>query len=252
MDLSNKHLVPGVIGQLLGRGVQVLRLSRTSVTAPLLKNRYGGYSYPASRPSRLKFLDLSMAVIDSESLQKLLGTCHLLIKLALETCEVNERILMNISQNKKLDTLHMGSCWGITKRGMDAILTQCNKLREVNIGWLDADEDTMNLISEKIPTTVEKLNISGYRQTLTNEHVGRILDRCTNLRELDISDSSQVSSEVCIFISISTVFINNGCVHSGYTNVDRKSWINFRTFVNVSLLRDQRNLVLGPVRLGEV
>jgi hypothetical protein len=62
VDLGNKSLAPGVIGQVLARGASVIRLTKSTVQTPAMMNHFG-FKYPLWHPNKLKYVDLSMASI---------------------------------------------------------------------------------------------------------------------------------------------------------------------------------------------
>ena len=76
------------------------------------------------------------------------------------------------------------------------ILTGCRQLTELNLGWTHLGAETLTANCGLFSPTLKRLNLSGNRETLRDSHVETILTNCPNLRELDISDSSKISSTI--------------------------------------------------------
>ena len=74
------------------------------------------------------------------------------------------------------------------------ILTGCRQLTELNLGWTHLSGETLSANCKLLSPTLKRLNLSGNRETLQDCHLETILNNCPNLRELDISDSSKISS----------------------------------------------------------
>ena len=76
------------------------------------------------------------------------------------------------------------------------ILTGCRQLTELNLGWTQLSGETLTANCGLLSPSLKRLNLSGNRETLLDSHVETILQNCPNLRELDISDSSKISSAI--------------------------------------------------------
>lgn len=73
--------------------------------------------------TKLQFLDLSMAVISTDSLAQLFSKCRQLRKLSLEHVPVNDAVCKAIAQNRKLEVLNLAMSSGITPYGVKKLLT---------------------------------------------------------------------------------------------------------------------------------
>jgi len=134
-------------------------------------------------------------------LEQLLSHCSLLRNLSLEMCSVSDITCAAIGENTNLSVLHLGMVTGITTSGLTSILRGCTQLTELNLGWTNLSGDTLTAACPLMGPTLRRLNISGNRETLLDSHVEEILHNCPNLRELDISDSSKVSSAlICTLV----------------------------------------------------
>lgn len=60
-------------------------------------------------------------------LELLLKTCHILQKLSLENCALNDKVCKEIAKNDKLTVLNMSQCVGLNESSAKEILTKCEK-----------------------------------------------------------------------------------------------------------------------------
>jgi len=194
LDLGLSSVPPGVAGQVIDRGCSVLRLARSTLEQPV-------FSQQGINKARLQYLDLSSATVMVTCLEQLLSHCSLLRNLSLEMCSVSDITCAAIGENTNLSVLHLGMVTGITTSGLTSILRGCTQLTELNLGWTNLSGDTLTAACPLMGPTLRRLNISGNRETLLDSHVEEILHNCPNLRELDISDSSKVSSAlICTLV----------------------------------------------------
>ncbi|XP_018567474.1 S-phase kinase-associated protein 2 [Anoplophora glabripennis] len=193
MDVSNKHLEPGELGKILSKQVIILRLARTEIcNPPILPNMNA--AHPDFK-SRLLYLDLSMAYISPESLAMLFGKCRRLKKLSLENVPVNDDVLIALSGNKDIEVINFAMSTGIQEDGLKYLLTNCRKIRELNIAWNYLNSCSIHYICENLPSTMDRLNFSGCRKLLTDKNVADLVSCCPRLRELDLSDCTSLTGE---------------------------------------------------------
>ncbi|XP_055927869.1 S-phase kinase-associated protein 2-like isoform X1 [Argiope bruennichi] len=189
-DYGRKKIEPCVLEILLRRGVTILRLAMSEVKSPVFSEEFlqGPQWY-----SSLQYLDLSMVTISPENLAILLSVCVHLKKLSVENCELNEDCCKKIAQNHELTVLNMAMCTGITPEGLNAICVNCEKLTEWNLSWTNLTTECIEACLPFMPTTIERLNLSGHRETLDDYGLIEALQRCPNMIELDISDCPLLS-----------------------------------------------------------
>ncbi|GBM92795.1 S-phase kinase-associated protein 2 [Araneus ventricosus] len=189
-DYGRKKIEPFVLEILLHRGVSILRLAMSEVKSPVFSEEFlqGPQWY-----SSLQYLDISMVTISPENLATLLSVCIHLKKLSVENCELNEDCCKNIGQNHQLAVLNMAMCTGITPAGLNAICVNCEKLIEWNLSWTNLTTECIEACLPFMPTTIERLNLSGHRETLDDYGLVEALQRCPNMIELDISDCPLLS-----------------------------------------------------------
>ncbi|GIY72031.1 s-phase kinase-associated protein 2 [Caerostris extrusa] len=189
-DFGRKLIKPYILGKILSRGVSVLRLAMADIKSPISSDIF----HQETRCySNLQYLDISLATIGVEALADLLSLCVHLRKLSLENCELNEDCLLSIAQNSYLMVLNMSMCTGLTPAGMHAISTHCTQLKEWNLAWTDLTAQCMESFLPFMPKGIERLNLSGHRDTLNDNGLIVICNRCPNLLELDISDCPLIS-----------------------------------------------------------
>jgi len=182
LDLGIASVTPGILDQVLGRGCQILRLARATVSSPV-------FTSPLLQPARLLYLDLSNAVINPTCLGQLLGACRKLRNLSLEMVELNDEVCGAIGSNRDLEVLQLGGSHGISSAGVGRLLSGCRKLVELNVGWTSLSQECLSSLILKLPSGIERLCLAGNRTTLTDDLVEQLCQKCPNLKELDISDA---------------------------------------------------------------
>ena len=88
LDLTNKTMKQGEMGTVLDRGVAVLRLAKSTIHAPI----YQSISQEVEQFCKVQYLDLSMSSSSPEALEQVIGACHILRKLSLENCKINNAV----------------------------------------------------------------------------------------------------------------------------------------------------------------
>ena len=196
IDLGGKTFGPGQAGKIILRGTKILRMAKTTVQPPLfsndtdhnhskhlfntLPNKAVSATHHSSRMElKLKYLDLSFSTIEETCLESLFQKCHNLKKVSLENCNLNDRILYYLSQNKTLDVLDMQMAVGITDQGLSYLAQGLrNTLVDVNLSWIGMDEDVIEealLLLANNSQTLRSLNIAGCKDALTDDRLHFIL-----------------------------------------------------------------------------
>jgi len=195
LDLGLKTLPPGVVGQVIARGCNLLRLARATIKPNIFQNPASGVpTFSLDQTSKLTHLDLSMASIQVACLENLLKTCRTLKKLALENCLVSDEVCTGIGLNSNLSVLHLGMTQGLTPLGVQIVLDGCTNLTELNVGWTGLSELGVRAVCEHVKPSLERLNISGNRDSLQDDHTFQVVTNAPNLRELDLSDATKITS----------------------------------------------------------
>lgn len=193
LDLGNKSLKEGILGQILNRGVVILRLSRAQISSPIYTGLTSVFS--STKLSKLQYLDLSMTCVSVQGLEEILSKCHDLRKLSLESCEVNDTVCSYIGENKELEVLNMCMVQGITDNGLMPIASNCRKLVSLNLAWTGLKQHSIMYLSLCLPESIHKLNLSGFRESMTDEEVSQLVKTCPHLLSLDLSDSTVITEK---------------------------------------------------------
>ncbi|XP_044754579.1 S-phase kinase-associated protein 2 [Coccinella septempunctata] len=193
MDVSNRRLGKGILGRFLSSQVIVLRLARSEILHPPILP-----SQPVFSPEfkcRLTFLDLSMASISTESLIDLFNKCTRLKKLSLEHVPLNDAVLEALAGNKDLEVINFAMATGIAVPGLQYLLRNCRKIKELNISWTYLTQPTIKFLCGNLPSTLDRLNLSGCRKLMCDADIAALVHSCPRLRELDLSDCTAITGE---------------------------------------------------------
>lgn len=185
LDLGNKTLSRDALGRILARKPVIIRLASSEIA------EWRPTSPP--EPTRIQYLDLSMAAVDSASLNSLLRRCPLLKKLSLENLHLADTTCELIGQCSNLETLNLAMGQGITPEGLTSILQGCTSLQSLNISWCNLSEDSLQVLVTSLPSRLQRLNLGGAR-LITDEMIEALVVRCPRLLELDLSDCSRLSN----------------------------------------------------------
>lgn len=200
MDVSNRTLKNGALGQILSRQVVVLRLAKSEIMYPIYLQ-----SQPIAFPDfrfRLMFLDLSMSYIIPESLVMLFNKCQRLKKVSLEHVPLDDEVLIALSGNKDIEVINFAMCEGIKEKGLEYLLSNCRKIRELNLGWANLNASSITYVCEHLPSSMDRINLSGCRKLISDGDVALLVSNCPNLRELDLSDCTGLTGEAVKQITV--------------------------------------------------
>ncbi|XP_031620766.1 S-phase kinase-associated protein 2 [Contarinia nasturtii] len=191
LDLAGKTIQPYALGRILVRGAIILRLAQSKILEPIFDMSRLQKDYS----TKVQYLDLSMAVISTDSLVQLFTKCRQLRKLSLEHVPVNDAVCKAIAQNRKLEVLNLSMCTGINPYGVKKILGSLKGLHTLNISWTSLEVHSLREFAHYINDNMTRLNIAGCRKTMTDDILKKIVSRCPQLRELDLSDCTALTSE---------------------------------------------------------
>ncbi|XP_062557246.1 S-phase kinase-associated protein 2 isoform X2 [Armigeres subalbatus] len=190
LDLSCRSLREGALGRVISRGTVILRLAQAHVSKPV----FAEGSVDPEFETKLQFLDLSMCSIDQETLRELLSRCRSLRKLSLENVPVNTECCREIINNVNLEALNLTMCEGLDCHNVTMLTKKLTKLHSLNISWTQLSRSTVEAVVTHVTPTLLRLNISGCRNSMTDDALQKLIDRCPDLLELDLSDCTQLSS----------------------------------------------------------
>ncbi|KAH9635899.1 hypothetical protein HF086_002459, partial [Spodoptera exigua] len=88
----------------------------------------------------------------------------------------------------------LSHCMLVCKRYVDIVVVfKCGRtkfrvsLLALNLGWCGISEECLQVLVEKAPQRLQRLNLGGIR-TLNDDILERLVNRCPRLLELDVSD----------------------------------------------------------------
>lgn len=142
LDLAGKTIQTFALGRILMRGTIILRLAQSkvnnmhqySIQTINVQLKIKIYKFQILEPifdplqiqkdflARVQFLDLSMAVISTDSLTQLFSKCRQLRKLSLEYVNVNDAVCKALAQNRKIEVLNLAMCTGLTTYGVRKLI----------------------------------------------------------------------------------------------------------------------------------
>ncbi|KAM6474269.1 S-phase kinase-associated protein 2 [Liasis olivaceus] len=190
LDLADQNLRPGAIGQLLPLGVIAFRCPRSCIKTPL---------FETSRALCVQHLDLSNSTIKVTDLESILSRCHSLQNLSLEGLVLSADIVKSIAQNSCLVRLNLSGCSGFSADTLEVMVKSCPRLEELNLGWCDFTAEHLKIVVSHIPPKLLQLNLSGYRENLLIPDVKTLLERCSGLIHLDLSDCGMLKPECFVY-----------------------------------------------------
>lgn len=191
LDLSCRSLRDGALGRVISRGTIILRLAQAHISHPVFKPGSMDHSFE----TKLSFLDLSMCSIAHGTLYELLSRCRSLRKLSLENVPVNTECCREIASNTSLEALNLAMCEGLDSYNVKLMMKRLTKLHSLNISWTQLTRSSVDTLVTYVTPTLLRLNIAGCRSSMTDDALHKLITRCPDLLELDLSDCSQLSSK---------------------------------------------------------
>lgn len=194
LDLGSKWLRRGALGNVISRGVVILRLAQTEIREPIFDELTTHVDWTKFQ-SKLQYLDLSMCAISTSALELLLSKCRKLKKLSLEHVKINDSVCLQISHNENIDSLNLTMCEGITPAGVLVIVTRLKNLRCLNISWAFLSNQSLEMLIGNITPEIQRLNLAGCRVSMTDQYLAALVNRCSALAELDVSDCPKLTTD---------------------------------------------------------
>uniref|UniRef100_A0A8D0END4 S-phase kinase associated protein 2 n=1 Tax=Strix occidentalis caurina TaxID=311401 RepID=A0A8D0END4_STROC len=183
LDLTGRHLQPGVIGQLLPAGVIVFRSPRSFIGNPL---------FNTSKHLKVQHLDLSNCTVSVTDVQSILHLCEKLQNLSLEGLVLSDNITESIANNPGLIRLNVSGCSGFSAESLELMLRSCSMLEELNLSWCDFTATHVKAAVNHVSSKITHLNLSGYRHNLQIPDVKTLVERCPLLVHLDLRQLGEI------------------------------------------------------------
>ncbi|XP_025192919.1 S-phase kinase-associated protein 2 [Melanaphis sacchari] len=187
LNIPSRRMSISTLEILLGRNIKYFSTSHSNFY--IFENQY---LFKTPLP-KLQYLDLSSVFIHVKTLGSLLSQCSNLIKLSLENCSLDSLCCQYIGLNTNLKVLNLASTVGLTRNGIEYILSLQN-LEELNVSWAELEDESLHYLTANMIPNIKRLNISGFLKRLADFDLSRLSGRCVKLIELDISDSLAVTA----------------------------------------------------------
>jgi len=174
-----------------GHNIQVLCLNNTTVykkkTSCMLES---SSAYPG-----LHSLDMTNCLISAHKITQILSKCSNLKNVSLEGLPVTPNSLRFLSKCTNLLQLNLSLCTEMSPQGVARVLRNNNKLQQLNLSWSNLALFSPTEIIENLPASLTMLNMAGFRDTLTDDHVIKLVAVCRKLLHFDCSDSNLITAE---------------------------------------------------------
>nr|XP_046230678.1 S-phase kinase-associated protein 2 [Scatophagus argus] len=186
VDLEGLTHVDPALSQVLKTGVRRLRCPRSFVEE---------LHFAGSGPLQIVEMDLSSSIIPTSALESIICRCRLLEYLSLEGLPLSDAIISSLSKNPNLLQLNLSGCSGFSAPALADMLKSCCSIEQLNISWCDFNSNHVKSVVDTVSSSVTHLNLSGYRENLTLDHVKVLVTRCPHIQTLDLSDSTLLMAD---------------------------------------------------------
>ncbi|XP_074546684.1 S-phase kinase-associated protein 2 [Halichoeres trimaculatus] len=186
VDLEGLTHMDSALQQVLKTGVRRLRCPRSFVE----ETHFSGTS-----PLQIVQLDFSSSIIPTSALMSIICRCTQLGYLSLEGLQLSDAIITSLSKNTNLLQLNLSGCSGFSAPHLADMLKSCSRIEQLNISWCNFSNNHVKNVVENVSSAVTKLNISGYRESLTLDDLKVLVTRCPLIQTLDLSDSTLLMAD---------------------------------------------------------
>ncbi|XP_054613436.1 S-phase kinase-associated protein 2 [Dunckerocampus dactyliophorus] len=186
VDLEGMTNLGPALQQVLKTGVQRLRCPRSFID---------NLHVTDTCKLQIAEMDLSSSIITTPTLESILSRCHLLECLSLEGLQLSDAIISGLANNPRLRQLNLSGCSDFSADALAHMLQSCSRIEQLNISWCAFDNSHVRSVVSHVTPSVAKLNLSGYRDSLTLDDMKVLVARCPRLLTLDLSDSTQLMAD---------------------------------------------------------
>nr|XP_058943189.1 S-phase kinase-associated protein 2-like [Pocillopora verrucosa] len=204
VDMTKSNLLPGLLGKVLKRGTRVLRIAHAKVASPLCDDNAPFFldvvplspKSPSKSLFNLRLLDATSCSFQEDTLLCLLMQSKQLTHISLESCKVSTAILKAVSELRNLEVLNLAMCTGVTITGICSLVKggKNSRLKQLNLAWTNLTKATMMQLIKNLPQ-LQQLNLSGCRETLTDDCIKQLVKSCPQLTHLDVSDGVMLTTQ---------------------------------------------------------
>ena len=188
--------------------------------------------------SKLKYLGFA-ASRSTNGLTEFAASCYDLEKLSVICHDIDQsafdQVFKCIIQNSStLKVLCLVNCQIMSYESMRLILTFCQELTDLNIGWISISQEIMDMFCSNLTIGIEKLDITG-QPTFGNDQLKMLVTRCKTLTELAFGFTN-VSNE-----SVDTILQNLSQtltkLEVSYSNFSFPNLLKIGSMPNLKVLR---------------
>jgi hypothetical protein len=196
VNICDEKIQFGLVKRIVQNGCTYLSLYHCNVF---------GANLSLSRPSQLKYLDLSFAKLNLTILKTLVSSCHSLQNLLLAHLTLDwETIYILCTQNgQTLQVLNLAFCKGLSNAHdcVTWIVDNCRSLTELNLNFTDLSEASVKYLIRHLTPNITKLNL-GNLKWIDSECIESLLNRCNKITSLKLqSNSIDVSTTILLVMT---------------------------------------------------
>ncbi|EFA80095.1 leucine-rich repeat-containing protein [Heterostelium album PN500] len=195
IDISKCKVTNEVVALLFAHNIQELSIRN--------ENRISDEALVTFSCSQLRVLDLSSCSKISDQTFIQLPQCPQLESLILEACyNITDAAALNISQKMpSLRKISLKSCKFITDTGIINIVQRCSKIEDMKLSRCHSLSDVaVEAISTQLSGVLERIDLSMCPQ-LSVESLITLLQLCTKLTAINLSENPKVNNEIVSIIS---------------------------------------------------
>jgi len=174
-----------------GHNIQVLCLNNTTI----YKNKIPSNLEISSVYLNLHSLDMTNCLISANKVTQILSKCSNLQNVSLEGLPVTPSSLRFLSKCANLIQLNLSLCTEMHPHEVARVLRNNSKLQQLNLSWSNVTLYSPTDIIDNLPPSLTSLNIAGFRETLTDGHVTKLVEVCRKLLHFDCSDSNLITAD---------------------------------------------------------
>uniref|UniRef100_A0A3Q2V2Y7 S-phase kinase-associated protein 2 n=1 Tax=Haplochromis burtoni TaxID=8153 RepID=A0A3Q2V2Y7_HAPBU len=186
VDLEGMTHTALALQQVLRTGIRRLRCPRSFVEELHLTGRGS---------LQVVQMDLSSSIIPTLALEDIICRCRLLECLSLEGLQLSDTIISCLAKNTRLQELNLSGCSAFSAPVLTRMLKSCSRIQQLNLSWCTFDNNHIKSVVDNLSSRVTHLNLSGYRESLTLNDVKVLVEKCPQIKTLDLSDSTLLTAD---------------------------------------------------------
>uniref|UniRef100_A0A3P8PKY6 S-phase kinase-associated protein 2 n=1 Tax=Astatotilapia calliptera TaxID=8154 RepID=A0A3P8PKY6_ASTCA len=186
VDLEGMTHTALALQQVLRTGIRRLRCPRSFVEELHLTGRGS---------LQVVQMDLSSSIIPTLALEDIICRCRLLECLSLEGLQLSDTIISCLAKNTRLQELNLSGCSAFSAPVLTRMLKSCSRIQQLNLSWCTFDNNHIKSVVDNLSSSVTHLNLSGYRESLTLNDVKVLVEKCRQIKTLDLSDSTLLTAD---------------------------------------------------------